>query len=178
VTSRVDVVPSGDLSDALRKGVRDLLDDAFKGEFTDEDWDHTLGGWHLIAVDGPTVISHAAVVRRVIGVAGKDYRSGYVEGVATRPDRQGQGCGSAVTVGASTLIREQLELGVLSTGLHEFYGRLGWERWQGPSFVDNSGRLVRTQEEDDGIMVLRAGPSSGIDLTAPIACRSRPGDDW
>ncbi len=40
------------------------------------------------------------------------------------------------------------------------------------------GQLVRTEDEDDGIMVLRFGPSQEADLTAPISCDSRPGDDW
>lgn len=81
-------------------------------------------------------------------------------------------------VAASALIREQFELGVLSTDLHGFYGRLGWESWQGASFVDDGGRLLRSHDEDDGIMVLRLGRSAGIDLTSAIVCPARPGDDW
>jgi len=67
---------------------------------------------------------------------------------------------------------------VLSTGRHEFYQRLGWERWLGPTFVRRGEALVRTPDEDDGIMVLRFGRSRDTDLTAPIACEAREGDDW
>jgi hypothetical protein len=59
-----------------------------------------------------------------------------------------------------------------------FYERLGWERWQGPTFVRRGEALVRTEEEDDGIMVLRPGPGVRIDLRASISCEARAGDDW
>jgi hypothetical protein len=32
--------------------------------------------------------------------------------------------------------------------------------------------------EDDGVMVLRFGPSAAIDLHASMSCDERPGDDW
>jgi hypothetical protein len=76
------------------------------------------------------------------------------------------------------VIRREFALGVLSTSSQGFYESLGWERWQGPTFVRIDGRLVRSEEEDDGIMVLRFGPSEAVDLTAPISCDSRSGDDW
>ena len=79
---------------------------------------------------------------------------------------------------ATDVIRRECELGVLSTSSHDFYGALGWERWRGPTFVRTGGQLVRTEDEDDGIMVLRFGPSQGLDLAAAISCDSRTGDDW
>ena len=123
-------------------------------------------------------MSHAAVVPRTIRVDDCAFRAGYVEGVATRPDRQRQGLGSQVMTEAAGVLRREFDLGVLSTGRSEFYQSLGWERWQGPTFVRTGGQLVRTEDEDDGIMVLRFGPSQEVDLTAPISCDSRPGDDW
>lgn len=155
-----------------------MLDEAFEGEFSDEDWGHTVGGWHVVAAEGTTVVSHAAVVPRVLQVAGHPLRTGYVEGVATLPGRQREGLGSLVLEEGTRLVRRRFELGALSTGRHDFYGRLGWERWQGPTFVRHGDALERTEEEDDGVMVLRFGPSEVIDLTAPISCESRPGDDW
>lgn len=52
-----------------------------------------------------------------------------------------------------------------------------WERWQGPTFARDGAELIRT-EEDEGVMVLRFGPSESIDLRAPISCEARAGDDW
>jgi aminoglycoside 2'-N-acetyltransferase I len=158
--------------------LRQLLTDAFDGDFSDDDWRHTLGGAHVVAFDGDAAVSHAAVVDRRIGVGEREFRAGYVEGVATRPDRQREGLAMAVMAEVSTVLRTRFELGVLSTSRHDFYQRGGWERWQGPTFVRTGGRFVRTEDEDDGIMVLRFGPSQDADLTAPISCDSRPGDDW
>jgi aminoglycoside 2'-N-acetyltransferase I len=76
------------------------------------------------------------------------------------------------------LIRRHHEMGALSTGEHGFYERLGWERWRGPTFVRRDGATVRTPDEDDGIMVLRFGPTAAVDLGAALSCEARPGDDW
>ncbi len=74
-------------ADRLRR-IRRLLDDAFRGEISDDDWAHALGGWHAI--------------------------------------------------------------------------------------LDESGELLA----HGGVLVLRFGASANLDLTAPIACPARPGDDW
>ncbi len=158
--------------------LRQVLRDAFEGDFSDDDWAHTLGGCRVVALDGEALVSHAAVVPRTIRAGDRAFRAGYVEGVATRPDRQREGLGAAVMAEVATVLRTQFELGVLSTSSHAFYQRHGWERWEGPTFVRTGGQLVRTEDEDDGIMVLRFGPSENTDLTAAISCDSRTGDDW
>ena len=76
------------------------------------------------------------------------------------------------------MVLHEFEMGALSTGSHEFYERFGWERWRGQSFVRDGVTLRRTAEEDDWLMVLRCGPSAGIDLATPIVCERRIGDDW
>ncbi len=88
--------------------------------------------------------------------------------------RQGEGLGSIVMSEASALVGTRLDLGALSTGRHRFYERLGWERWHGPTFVRREHDVVRTKEEDDGVMVLRFGPSRDIDLGATISCEAVP----
>jgi aminoglycoside 2'-N-acetyltransferase I len=170
----VDVVPTDELGDERLERIRALLLDAFAGDFSPEDWEHTLGGWHVLV----GAEAHAAVVARTIEVGGRPVRAGYVEGVATAPARQGHGLGTRVMRRVGELVRERFDLGVLSTDSPDFYGRLGWERWRGPSYVRHGDRLVRTEDEDEGIMVLRSGPTARLDLTRSIACHSRPGDDW
>jgi hypothetical protein len=76
------------------------------------------------------------------------------------------------------IVRREYELGALSTARHGFYARLGWECWQGPTFVRDGEHLIRTEDDDDGLMVLRFGPSAQVQLAAPITCAPRPGDDW
>lgn len=158
--------------------IRRLLSDAFEGEFTQEDWQHTLGGWHIVATARQEVLSHAALIERRLQVEARRFRSGYVEGVATAVDHRGEGLGSSVMRQLEDILRSEFEFGALSTSSTRFYDRLGWERWQGRSFVRSGSDLVRTAGEDDGIMVLRFGKSATVDLHSTIACDERPGDDW
>lgn len=179
------VAHTDELSGGLLLDVRLLMDAAFDDPdqpdeaFDDDDWDHTLGGTHVLVLGAHgDVVSHAAVVDRIIDVGGRPLRTGYVEGVATRPASQGRGHGSRVMRRIGELIAERHQLGALGTGAFHFYERLGWERWQGPSFVRVGDELHRTPEDDDGIMVLRLDRALVPDLTAPISCDDRPGDVW
>lgn len=158
--------------------IRRLLVRAFEGDFSDEDWEHALGGWHVVVADGGAILSHAAVVPRVLEVADGSLHAGYVEGVATAPGRRREGLGALAMTEAAERLRREFAMGALSTGVHDFYERLGWERWRGPTFVRHGSEAIRTEEEDDGVMVLRFGPSEGIDLAGSLSCEGRRGDDW
>lgn len=161
--------------------IRRLMDDAFgTGEeaFTDEDWDHAVGGVHFVLETDGNVLAHASVVRRTLHVGDIPLATGYVEAVATAPDRQGRGYGSRLMQEVGAHIREQFELGALGTGRLTFYERLGWSAWRGPSSVRVNGGERPTPDEDGYIMVLRTPSSPPLDLSAPISCEWRPGDVW
>jgi aminoglycoside 2'-N-acetyltransferase I len=169
---------SPEASADLLAEIRRLTDAAFEGEFSDDDWDHALGGVHVIATDGGAVLAHASVVPRTLEAAGRALRTGYVEAVATSAANRHTGLGSAVMTEIGATIRAEYELGALGTGAYEFYERLGWERWNGPTFVRRDAGLTRTSWDDGAIMVLRFGPSRSLDLAGPISCEERSGDDW
>jgi aminoglycoside 2'-N-acetyltransferase I len=63
------------------------------------------------------------------------------------------------------LIGERYELGALSTGTPAFYKTLGWELWNGPTFVDGPRGRERTPNDDGN-------------LDGEIMCEWRPGDVW
>lgn len=174
----VEVFTTQEAPPGRLREIRRLLDDAFGRDFSDDDWGHTVGGRHVVVVEDGEVVSHAAAVARVLEVEGRSFATGYVEGVATARERQGEGLGSLAMAEIGNIVRGNFEMGGLSTDRHDFYGRLGWDRWRGPTFARHGADAVRTEDEDDGVMVLRFGPSSDVDLTAPISCESRPGDDW
>lgn len=176
--SRTSVHPTGDLSPEQLLAVRALLDRAFGDRFSDDDWAHSLGGTHVLGVEGGSVVAHASVVPRLLEVDGRAVTTGYVEAVATLPSRQGQGLGSAVMTEAAAVVRRTYALGALSTSRHSFYERLGWERWLGPTYVRDGDDLVRTEEEDAGVMVLRVDVDAAVDLRAALSCEARAGDDW
>lgn len=163
---------------SLLKQIRRLLDEAFAGGFSDDDWEHTLGGWHAVVMESDTPLAHAAVGARMLEVDGQPFLTGYVEGVATVPDRHGEGFGSLAMSEVMRVLRGEFVLGALSTSRHGFYERLGWERWRGPTFVRHGRELARTEDEDDGVMVLRFGHSLELDLNGSISCEARTGDDW
>ena len=56
----------------------------FEGEFTEQDWEHALGGIHALVWDGDALVGHAAVVQRRLLHGGRALRAGYVEGVGVR----------------------------------------------------------------------------------------------
>ena len=155
--------------------VRQLLSDAFAGDFSEEDWKHTLGGWHVILLENHEILSHAAVVPRALNVDDIRFRGGYVEGVATASARQGEGRGNKVMAEASALVRAKFEMGALSTARHRFYERLGWERWRGPTLLRHGARTIREPAGEDGVMVLRFGRSQHVALDATLSFDRRRG---
>jgi len=170
-----------DLSaDELRR-LRAFLDDAFEGEFEDPDWEHTLGGLHVLVVgEGRELVGHAAVVQRRLLHRDLALRTGYVEGLAVRRDRRRLGYAGMAMATAARVILAAYDLGALSdgTGIDGFYERRGWVRWRGPSWVLAPGGLERTEEDDGGILVLPTPTSPQLDATGSLVCDWRPGDVW
>jgi aminoglycoside 2'-N-acetyltransferase I len=160
--------------------LRRLVFGAFGGRFDEHDWEHTLGGTHVLATDGGEVVAHGAVVPRWLVAGERGLRSGYVEGVATREDRRGLGLGTLVMREVGWVVREGYELGALADGsrIPGFYQRLGWETWRGPTFVAAPEGTVRTAEDDGGILVLRTPATAGLEPTGPLVCDWRAGDVW
>jgi aminoglycoside 2'-N-acetyltransferase I len=175
-------VRTSDLSVADVEAIRDLLTAAFKGDehgdFSEEDWQHALGGTHFLLEDGGGLVGHASVVERVLHVAGRPIRTGYVEAVAIDPVRQRQGLGSKLMEVVNTHVEAGFDLGALGTGSQAFYERLGWEIWQGPTYVRTATGLEASPDEDGYILVLRTRSSPPLRLTDPISCDWRPGDSW
>ena len=172
-----------ELSAPQIEAIRALLWVAFAkdedGAFTEDDWQHALGGTHFIVQVGATIVAHAAVVERSLHVAGVPIRTGYVEAVATLPQLQGRGHGTALMREVDALIERDFDLGALGTGSQGFYERLGWQVWRGPSSVRTpSAPDQPTPDEDGYIMVLLTPTTPPVSLEAPISCEWRPGDVW
>jgi aminoglycoside 2'-N-acetyltransferase I len=176
--TQLEVVASKELSDATKAELRTLLLDSFGGDFTDHDWQHGLGGMHVIALDDGRTVGHAAVVGRRLYVGDAVYDGGYLEAVAVHPQWRRRGIGAEVVRAANAVVIETYPIAALSTHMAAFYERLGWERWHGPAHVVRGGLWVRHPDEDDGVMVLRPPGGPPVDLTAKIAVDHRSGDDY
>jgi aminoglycoside 2'-N-acetyltransferase I len=161
--------------------IREILWAAFpRGDegFTEDDWEHGLGGTHFVLEEDARVIAHGSVVERELHVGGVALRTGYVESVAVAPALQGQRHGTGLMREVTSFVRDGYELGALGTGRHAFYERLGWRTWRGPSGVRTETGVHRTTDEDGYILVLETRLTPPLDPSELITCEWRPGDVW
>lgn len=168
---------TADLSPTDRAAMRALLDLAFEGGFTDDDWRHGLGGQHvLVHVDG-VLLATGALVRRRLRHGGRELRAGYVEAVAVHPEHRREGLGSLVmdAIEAQSGSHDLLALSASEDGI-ELYEARGWELWQGPSSVMAAMGVLRTPHEDGAIYVLPGDVE--LDLEGELTCDWRDGDVW
>ena len=147
-------------------------------DFADSDWDHALGGVHVIAEENGDIVSHGSVVPRTLEIGGRPIRVGYVEAVGTWPKDQRHGLATLVMQEIGDIIRERYELGALSTPVAAFYARLGWMLWRGPTAVRTTEGVERTPDDDGGIMVLLTPSSPPLNVDDEIVCEWRDGDVW
>jgi aminoglycoside 2'-N-acetyltransferase I len=176
--SDVRLVHTADLDAATRAATRALLDAAFAGDFSDDDWEHALGGMHALACEGPEIVGHAALVQRRLLHGGRALRTGYVEGVGVRADRRGRGVGGLMFEALERVLRGAYELGALGAtdAGARLYERRGWRRWEGPTSALTPNGLVRTADADGAIRVLAL--AAPVDLAGELTCDWRDGDVW
>ncbi|OBF29214.1 GNAT family N-acetyltransferase [Mycobacterium sp. ACS4331] len=169
---------TSDLDDETRQDARHMLGTAFRGEFSDDDWEHALGGMHALVTHHGAVIAHASVVQRRVLHRGAALRCGYVEAVAVHPDWRGHGLGAAVMAAVEQVIRGAYVLGALGAAenSHGFYAGRGWQLWQGPTSVLAPGGPTRTPDDDHNVFVLPVDVEMNID--AELMCDWRDGDVW
>ena len=148
-------------------------------EFRPSDWQAARAGTHFVVAEGGAVVAHAAVVDRTLELEGRPLRTGYVEAVATLPERQGQGLASAVMRAVNAFVDERYELGALDTATPGFYERLGWMRWPGRTAVMTAEGARLTPEEDGTVLLRLTGAPLRLRTDALLVCDGRrPGDPW
>ncbi|NKZ10728.1 aminoglycoside N-acetyltransferase AAC(2')-Ib [Mycolicibacterium septicum DSM 44393] len=176
------LVHTSDLDHETREGARRMVIEAFEGDFTDADWEHSLGGMHAFICHHGALIAHAAVVQRRLIYRDTALRCGYVEAVAVREDWRGQGLATAVMDGVEQVLRGAYQLGALSSSetARDIYIARGWVPWQGPTSVLRPAGVTRTPEDDRSLFVLPVDLPTGMELdtTAEITCDWRDGDVW
>lgn len=171
---------SAELTSQQRSQLRRLFDRAWAGKggtFDDDDWQAALGGSHFILHEDGLIVSHAAVVERTLEFAGTPVRTGYVEAVATLPERQGEGHASRVMAEVNAFIDGEYAVGGLGAAAPEFYARIGWAPWRGRTAARTSDGLRMTPEEDGHIFV-RPVEAAVVAADSLLVCEGRPGDHW
>jgi aminoglycoside 2'-N-acetyltransferase I len=163
---------------SLLGALRELLELAYLGDFSADDWAHALGGLHVLAWDGALLVGHGALVPRTLLTAGRAWHTGYVEAVAVRPSHRRRGLASAIMERLEEDLRANFELGALSPSddALALYRARGWQPWRGPTFASAGAHATRTPDEDGNVyvFVVRATPPFDGELT----CDARSGDPW
>jgi aminoglycoside 2'-N-acetyltransferase I len=174
----VDTTHTSSLDARSLTALRAFLDEAFSGDLDDHDWDHALGGVHALVWEDGAIVAHASVVQRRMLHGGRALRTGYVEAIAVRLDRRGRGYGRALMERVDRVIRGAYELGALSAGEEaaRLYRSLGWQRWQGRTWVLGPNGIERTADEDETTHVLPL--TAELDLAGDLVCDWRDGDVW
>jgi aminoglycoside 2'-N-acetyltransferase I len=177
------LVHTCDLDAETREGARRMVTDAFDdGDFSDADWEHSLGGMHALVCHHGALIAHGSVVQRRLVHNGHALRCGYLEAVAVRHDWRGLGLAMVVMDALEQVVRGAYHLGALSSspeGRHMYTSR-GWLPWRGTTSVLAPTGTVRTPDDDDSLFVLPVAVAADVDLdvTGDIACDWRDGDVW
>lgn len=171
---------TADLDGASLRAARGLLWDVFdEGDaMTEADWEHCLGGMHVLAWERDELVGHAALVMRRLLLGDRALRAGYVEGVAVRRDSQGRGIGGAIMTEVERMIRAAYDLGALgaSEAGRPFYEARGWKPWPAPTRALTTTGIHPTPDEDGWIYYYPAGAT--LDRSAPLTCDPRPGEPW
>lgn len=156
-----------------------MVASTFEEEFTDDDWEHALGGMHVLVHDGPTLVGHAAVVQRRLLHQGKPLRAGYVEGVGVHRDWQRRGIGGRLMTRIEGVITAAYDLGALGATDEgaPLYRSHGWLPWQGTTSALTPEGPQPTPDASEYIYVF---PVEGqpLDLHGELACDWRSGDVW
>ncbi|KMS75513.1 aminoglycoside 2'-N-acetyltransferase [Streptomyces viridochromogenes] len=164
-------------SDELR-AVRALLDDAFDGDFSDEDWDHGLGGVHaLVHDDAGRLVAHGSVVMRRVRHRERWLRVGYVEAVAVRPDARRTGLGGRVMAELERVIDRAYDAGMLSASDEgaALYAARGWTVWSGRVCALGTEGVMHLPDEE-GTTFVRPALAGPLDPAFELVFDWRDGD--
>ncbi|ANH93578.1 MULTISPECIES: GNAT family N-acetyltransferase [unclassified Streptomyces] len=165
------------LTPAELRAVRSLLYDAFDGDFGAEDWDHCLGGLHVLVHDARGLAAHGSVVMRRVRLRGRWLRTGYVEAVAVRRDVRRTGLGGLVMDAVEETVTRAYDLGALSASDDgaRLYAARGWRAWAGTISALGPDGAVRLPEEEGSTYVWPV-PAAASDPDAELLFDWRDGD--
>jgi aminoglycoside 2'-N-acetyltransferase I len=145
--------------------------------YTEEAWEHCLGGVHYLLRYGDQLVAHGALVPRDLRQGGKVLHGVYGESMATLKDWRRRGFGSVIVAMATAEIRRNYDIGVFAASKYEFYQRLGWQKWRGPTFVETE-HGIEAKGPERGAVMFRLPDNSDVDPDADLTTLSRSGDDW
>ncbi|WP_028802373.1 GNAT family N-acetyltransferase [Streptomyces sp. 142MFCol3.1] len=177
MTPRLRTAHTADLAPGDLRAVRELLDAAFDGGFGDDDWDHGLGGLHVLVHDARGLAAHGSVVQRRVLHRGRSLRTGYVEAVGVRADVRRRGLGGRVMAELERVVDSAYALGALSASEEgaALYTARGWQVWPGRICVLGPDGVVRLPQEE-GAAFVRPSSIGPLDPAHELVFDWRDGD--
>ncbi|NJP51729.1 GNAT family N-acetyltransferase [Streptomyces sp. SBST2-5] len=168
---------TADLAPAELDGVRSLLTDAFDGDLGEQDWEHALGGMHVLAHDESGLAAHGSVVMRRVRHRQRWLRVGYVEAVGVRRDVRRTGLGGRVMAELERIVDRAYDAGMLSASDEGalLYRARGWRLWDGRILGLGPEGVVRLAEEEDCTFV-RPALAGPLDPAHELVFDWRDGD--
>ncbi|MFD5568776.1 GNAT family N-acetyltransferase [Streptomyces cadmiisoli] len=171
------IAHTADLAPARLHEIRALLDAAFDGEFGDEDWEHGLGGLHVLVDDDAGLAAHGSVIMRRARHRDRWLRVGYVENVGVRPDARREGLGGRVMAELEGIVDRAYDLGALSASDEgaRLYEARGWQCWAGRIGALGPAGVVHLPEEE-GSTYVRPALAGPLDAAHELLFDWRDGD--
>ncbi len=169
-------------TDQVRAELRSEIVRLCIGAHAEQDFENLFSylppdGLHFLAHDRDRLVGHAVSTTRWLQPGALPLlRTAYVDAVATRPEYQGRGVGSAVMRYLAEAIADY-EIACLETDRQAFYERLGWEEWIGPLAGRSEGGLIPTPDQR-GIMILRLPTTPRLDLKEQLTIEVSPLRIW
>jgi len=166
-TLQIIVRHSENITERENREIEDVDYLAFTGPPDNVDW--SSPEWFVIGKLAGRVVSIVGVLKRRIRVGESSLEVGGVGGVATHPDYQRRGYGSALLQRTAIFMRADLNVGfgllVCDQDMVPFYSKLGWQTTQDEMVFDFRG----SKRTFDGITMLlpvgeRPWPRGTIDL--------------
>jgi predicted N-acetyltransferase YhbS len=174
---RITHLDAADFSPALRAALDQMVAATFRGgNQPGRVW--APATYHFLLMRGETVIGHVGVHRREIVVGGRSWAVAGIAKVGVAATLRGHGLGSRLLAFADDTLRAQGrdDLGLLVTSENRlgYYGRLGWERINGPVYYEDRGE-TKVETFPVLLLPLRASKTDlapwydgPIDLAGPL----------
>jgi N-acetylglutamate synthase-like GNAT family acetyltransferase len=156
-TRAEDLTVLGELLDGIFRRPRGITDQSMLTDFPLVFAPANWRNGRVVFEDG-RLVAHAALWRREAVIDGQRLVVGVLVSVATHPDYRNRGYAAEAVKSLQTQMQEeQYDLGLLWTGVPDFYLKLGWElaECRGTTITLQSARLVQPHSE---LVVTRFDP--------------------
>ena len=174
---KIETIPSTRLTGSEREEIFQLCEQAYQTDLRPY-LRRLKNPSHLIVRPKSKIVGHACCIERWLQVENRTpLRTSYVEAVATHPEYQRQGLGTALLKQALAWAENfEFEIGGLSPACVGFYQRRGWELWQGPLFYRKNGERFACSK-DEVAMVHRLARTPDLQTHQPLSIEWRPGEE-